>query len=427
MRLARLIPWLLLLVLVASISVWFATRERLPRELRIATAIEGGLYHEVGRLLGERIESATRAEVALVPTAGSLENLARLAAGEVHLAVLQASTIPSEGVSVLAPLYPEVVHVIVRDDSSIRGLAELAGKRVALGVPDSGMRESARIILDHYRIDAADLGANASYFTALEEDPTLDAAIVTTGMLNPDLRALLGTGRYRLLEIRDAEAISTLQPVFRPFALPRGLYCENPAVPEEARTTVACMSVLAARHDVEAPVIEAVFDALYETDLRLQIPTLVPREEVVARSPAPLHPTSRAILDPYAGLSVLTNFVEVLSGVKELLFGLAALLLLLWNLRSRRLEKQRSRLLAHSKEALDGFLERTIEVERAQMDAETHAELERHLADVTRIKIEALEELTHEDLRGDRMFQIFLMQCSNLSRKIQAKMQILGR
>jgi ABC-2 type transport system permease protein len=40
---------------------------------------------------------------------------------------------------------------------------------------------------------------------------------------------------------------------------------------------------------------------------------------------------------------------------------------------------------------------------------------------VTRIKLEALDSLTHESLRGDRMFLIFLQQCESLSRKIQER------
>jgi hypothetical protein len=61
-------------------------------------------------------------------------------------------------------------------------------------------------------------------------------------------------------------------------------------------------------------------------------------------------------------------------------------------------------------------------VERAQMSIEDAAGLRTYLDEVTRIKLRALAELTHEDLRGDRLFSIFLMQCSALSRKIEAKL-----
>jgi len=45
---------------------------------------------------------------------------------------------------------------------------------------------------------------------------------------------------------------------------------------------------------------------------------------------------------------------------------------------------------------------------------------------VTRIKLQALDELTHEALRGDRIFLIFLTQCANLITKIQAKITQLN-
>ena len=62
-------------------------------------------------------------------------------------------------------------------------------------------------------------------------------------------------------------------------------------------------------------------------------------------------------------------------------------------------------------------------IERSQMDETNRERLERHLDDVTLIKLEALEELSHEDLRGDRTFLIFLTQCANLIAKLQVKIE----
>ncbi len=56
------------------------------------------------------------------------------------------------------------------------------------------------------------------------------------------------------------------------------------------------------------------------------------------------------------------------------------------------------------------------------MRARDTAELRQFLDQVTRIKIRAIAELTHEELLGDRMFSIFLTQCSAVSRKIEAKL-----
>ncbi|MEM1062528.1 MAG: hypothetical protein AAGJ97_09415, partial [Planctomycetota bacterium] len=43
------------------------------------------------------------------------------------------------------------------------------------------------------------------------------------------------------------------------------------------------------------------------------------------------------------------------------------------------------------------------------------------LDEVTNIKLEALDRLTHEELCGDGTFSIFLTQCANLISKIQLK------
>ena len=50
--------------------------------------------------------------------------------------------------------------------------------------------------------------------------------------------------------------------------------------------------------------------------------------------------------------------------------------------------------------------------------------LKGYLDEITTIKLNALEELTHEDLRSDRQFLIFLIQCGNVINKIQAKILI---
>ena len=60
------------------------------------------------------------------------------------------------------------------------------------------------------------------------------------------------------------------------------------------------------------------------------------------------------------------------------------------------------------------------------MDTTDPETLERFLDEITKIKLQALEELTHEDLRGDRTFSIFLMQCANLISKIQLKIVTYG-
>ena len=55
------------------------------------------------------------------------------------------------------------------------------------------------------------------------------------------------------------------------------------------------------------------------------------------------------------------------------------------------------------------------------MDTTDADELQDFLDQVTEIKLEALTKFTHEELRSDQAFSIFLLQCANLISKIQMK------
>lgn len=116
--------------------------------------------------------------------------------------------------------------------------------------------------------------------------------------------------------------------------------------------------------------------------------------------------------------------MESLAAGKELLFALVAGLYLLWDRYRRLKEGERTRELSVMKERLDDLLAETTRIERAQIETVDVVQLKEYLDEVTRIKLKALDELTHEDLRGDRMFLIFLTQCANVINKIQAKISV---
>jgi TRAP transporter TAXI family solute receptor len=419
--------WVVLLLLVAgvgSVLTWFGARDPLPATIRIATGEPGGLYHHLASSLRDTLQERSGAAIELVTTRGSLENLALLSAGEVDLALLQATSVPFESAAVVAPLYPEFVHVIVRRGGTLKSLGDLAGRRIVLGPQGSGMRESAKQLLAHYRINPDQVAANEGYFTALLEDATLEGAIVTTGIDNPDLARVLGSNRFVLLPVEDAEAISLRNSLFRPMTIPRGLYNEGPALPATDLPTIATTAMLVARADAGDAVLRWTLECMYGSDSYSSLPLSIPKHEALAASPLPLHPVARTFLNPYEGLDTVTKMIEALSGIKELLFGLVAFGYLIWDQRRRLKQRASAQSVAFQKERLDAYLARTVAIERAQIHTTDVAELNEFLDQITVIKLEAIEELTEEELRGDQMFSIFLAQCANLIRKIQSKILV---
>ena len=62
-----------------------------------------------------------------------------------------------EELRLIANLYPESVHVVVRKGAGIKSLADLKGKRVSLDEPGSGTLVNARALLAAYGVTESDI------------------------------------------------------------------------------------------------------------------------------------------------------------------------------------------------------------------------------------------------------------------------------
>ena len=313
-----------------------------------------------------------------------------------------------------------MIYVIVRRDSDVAELRDLAGKNVALGSVGTGMRRTATQILEHYGVDVDSLGNTEHFFTdLLIDDPPLEAAIVTSGFANPDLQRVLRTDRFRLIRITDSQAIEMKEPFLRHDVVPRGLFSEGPPVPSEAIPTLATPAMLVARKGASDSLIQAALAAVYEEDLAITFPTLIAPAKASSWVPFRMHPVSRSYYNPADRLGFLASVMESLAATKELLFALGAGAYLAWLRWLRLNQKERDAKIQAQKDHLDTMLEKTLKIEREQIDTTDPKRLRELLDEVTRIKLRALQEFTEEELRGDRAFSIFLTQCSSLISRLQ--------
>ena len=418
--------WSVLALLIVCVVTWYATRETLPQKIRIASAKQGGLYFSFANVLKPLLEKRAGRPVVVLETDGTVENIRLLRERGVELAILQSSASETPAVedqpriSALAPLYYDVVHVIVRSGSGIKTLQDLQGKNVSLGPAESGMLKTATQILEHYHIDVTTLHHREKYFLSLaDEDTSMDAAIVSTGMPNPDLGKLLISGEFKLIPILDAKALNIKHPYFTDIEIPRGLYA--PGVPKESVPTVATTAFLAVPADASDLLVNTVLTTLYEDYQPLENPQIVPLEKAGDWWTIPLHPAALSYRDPHRGLELFGKFLEWLAALKELLFAFVAVLYIVWNLWRNLKEKEKNEAYRLQNEKLDALLKETMRIEHAHMETNNPRELRKYLDEVTNIKLKGLEELTDARLWGDRKFSIFLMQCSGLIRKIQQK------
>jgi TRAP transporter TAXI family solute receptor len=133
--------------------------------LRIATGGPGGVYY----VYGQGIAAAVRGHLpglkpSVVATGASIENLTMVAGGtaEIAFTLSDCAAAASAGqppfqaalpISALARLYENYLHVVVPAAGPVRGLRDLAGKRVSLGAAGSGTEVIASRALSAAGID----------------------------------------------------------------------------------------------------------------------------------------------------------------------------------------------------------------------------------------------------------------------------------
>jgi len=282
--------------------------------MSLGTAGTGGLYYPIGGALASRlsVRDAERTYTAEV-TGGSVENIQRLQNREMDLAFVIGTTMweayhggtdfeqPQTWIRIIAPLYPNLTHVLVRQGQSIASVADLRGRRVSVGPGGSGTEQLARQVLEAYGLSYDDVEERFLSFTESASalgDGAIDAAIITVGYPASAVLEATTTGRVQLLPI-DAAHTQTLAdryPYYSPSEIPAGSYPgQDAAVP-----TFAVMNWVIARDDLPAAVATNVLEILAgELDQLRQAVEIAGQIRLtnLYAAPIPLHDAVRAWLD----------------------------------------------------------------------------------------------------------------------------------
>jgi TRAP transporter TAXI family solute receptor len=212
------------------------------RFFRIGTGGTGGTYYPVGGMIANAI-STDKINVSAVATNGSVANVNGIIGGSMESGFSQADinawaytgTGLYEGkpkieeLRVIAHLYPESVHIVVKKGAGIKSLADLKGKRVSIDEPGSGTIVNARALLAAYGVGEKDI--RPEYLKQVQsaekfKDGSLDAYFQTTGYPQGTLSELAATNGFELLPIDGAERekIMAQYKFFIKDRIPDGVY-----------------------------------------------------------------------------------------------------------------------------------------------------------------------------------------------------------
>jgi TRAP-type uncharacterized transport system substrate-binding protein len=199
-----------------------------PHRIVMATGPEGDAYHEIGKRYRAALAKAD-VDVQLVPTAGSVENLALLhdpRAGA-SVALIQGG-IPgsgdTSGLESLGTLFYEPMWWFRRREVEGIGSDGLRGRKVSIGPEGSATRALALDLRKR-------TGTQMAEVLALAPQPAgdkllageIDVAFMMTAWEAPVVQRLLADERVELNGFPYADAFVALYPFLRKVVVPRGV------------------------------------------------------------------------------------------------------------------------------------------------------------------------------------------------------------
>lgn len=262
----------LLLVIVAAF--WGAAqfiKPAPPSRLVISTGGESGAYHRFATLYKD-VLADYGIEVVLKPSAGSMENLARLRDPEfeVDAAFIQGGTVQvgeNDALESLGDFYYEPLWVFYRTalaQKPLDQIIQLKGRRIAIGGAGGGTHHLSMEILD-----ANGLSTNNS--TLIEEgglalveklvQGRLDAVIAVGPTQSPMVWTLLHTPGVSLMNVVHADAYTRRMPHLAKVTLPRGAIDLVRDVPPLDVNLVSPMSTLVVREDTHPALVDLLMQA----------------------------------------------------------------------------------------------------------------------------------------------------------------------
>lgn len=247
--------------------------------LNIATGGTAGTYYPLGGALAELLNQNIKGMNASAQSTGaSVANVNMLKDGSVDIAFIQNDIAyyaangkemfkdnKVENIRGIAALYPETVQFVTTADKGIKSIADLKGKKVAVGASGSGAEANARQILGAYGLTYDDIDVQyLSFGEAVDalKDGNVDVGVVVAGFPTAAIQDLAANKSAALVNI-DAEHADKLMkqyPYFTKITVPKGTYPGQ----EEDVSTVAVKCVVVTTDKLSDDLGEQIAKAIYE-------------------------------------------------------------------------------------------------------------------------------------------------------------------
>jgi TRAP-type uncharacterized transport system substrate-binding protein len=308
--------WLAAFLCIGILS-WLALEYLVPSppsRITIATGPKGSTFDYFGRRYRARF-ARVGIDLQLRQTVGALENFQLLQdpksgveIGFVTGGISDGSQAP--GLLSTGLIYNVPFWIFYPSSTTLDGLPQLKGKRIAVGPEGSGTRFTAERILSKANINArtatlVPLEGNAA-IEALN-DGRVDAVLIVGGSDAPAVRTLLTNPQVRLMDFPTAEAFTRLFPDLVRLVLPKGAIEIDPPNPPNDVTLVGTTAKVLIRDDLHPAVVQLLARTMKEEHSGLG---LFQRSGEFPSSFDPEYPMAQVAVDYYKnGPSFLAKYL----------------------------------------------------------------------------------------------------------------------
>ena len=253
--------------------------------LNIGTGGTAGTYYPIGGAIAEILNNKIDGMNASAQSTGAtVANINMLKDGSVDMAIVQndITYYAVNGTEMykdkkvtnlkgIASLYPETCQFVTLDSTGIKTIADLKGKRVAVGAAGSGAEANARQILEAYGITYDDIQVQYLSFgegASALKDGNVDAAFLTAGFPTAAVQDISSQNKIRLLPVDPAKADELIAkyPFYTKTTIPAGTYQGF----DEDVQTISVMAMLVVNDKVDDKLGYEITKAIFSNLDRIQ-------------------------------------------------------------------------------------------------------------------------------------------------------------
>ncbi len=299
------------LFLVLLVTIFISSPLTAKKQfVTIGTASISGVYYPIGSALC-KILNKTEPDIlcSVQSTPGSIYNINSLRNGDIDLGVAQADSEynaynsvgifsrvkPMHNLRTVFLMHHDVFTIVVRKDSNIKSINDIRNKRVNIGAPGTGVRDSTQQLMKIKNWSTSDFKL-ASELKSSEQaqalcDNKIDVMIDVVGHPNAGVQEASATCDVTLISVDRGtiEQLKNKYPYYTDYTIPAGQYNGTDENIETFAVRTSVVSTKETSNEIIYKLVKSMFENFEKFKHAHSLFASFTKQNIVGKNTAPLH------------------------------------------------------------------------------------------------------------------------------------------